>query len=105
MKESDIPITAKSNLCLGGSGIYKLLCHTFDGIPMVLNPDTGDASFGVLYNNMASVIGKSRSLQLASKKMRMAGAGGVLESQYYRCDQYVRFQLVMFQPLYLRCLC
>jgi len=83
MKESDIPITAKSNLCLGGSGIYKLLCHTFDGIPMVLNPDTGDASFGVLYNNMASVIGKSRSLQLASKKMRMAGAGGVLESQYY----------------------
>lgn len=87
MEKSDIPTMEKANLCLGSSGCYKLLCRTFNGTPMILNPDTGDAFFGSLYPNMIPEIKKNRSLQLAPKKMRMAGAGGVLESQYYNITE------------------
>ncbi len=81
--ESDIPASIKPNLCLSNEGIYKLLCYTFEGIPMILNPDTGDAFYGHLNSNMIPAIKNRLTLQLAAKNLRMAGAGGVAESQYY----------------------
>lgn len=81
--ESDIPSDIQPNLCISSGGIYKLRCNTSDGVQMILNPDTGDASYGTLNVNMLPVIQDKLHLKLAEKKMRMAGAGGVMESQYY----------------------
>lgn len=45
-------------------GIYRLLCHTFNGTSSMMNPDTGDASYGILYSTMLPVVQKNGSLKL-----------------------------------------
>lgn len=82
-RESDIPPAVRPNLCISTGGVYRLLCHTFDGTPMIVNPDTGDSSYGTLNPNMLPLAGSRQTLKLSPKKIRMAGAGGVLESPYY----------------------
>lgn len=81
--ESDLPAETPPNLCISNVGIYKLRCTTFGGVSMLLNPDTGTPGYGFLNSNMTPVIKESRTLQLAPKAMRLAGAGGVAESEYY----------------------
>ncbi len=86
--ESDIPAAIEPNLCLSNEGIYKLRCNTVDGKSILLNPDTGDTSYGILNADMLSIIKDRCSLELASKNIRMAGAGGVAERQYYEVTDF-----------------
>lgn len=81
--ESGIPASVSPNLCLSSTNNYRLRCYTADGTPVILNPDTGDTSYGVLNSNMLPLIQSRYSLELAPENIRMAGAGGVLESRYY----------------------
>lgn len=87
--ETDIPADIQSNLCISNGGIYKLRCNTVDGIQMILNPDTGDAFYGNLNSNMLPKIKEKYKSELASKNMRMAGSGGINESQYYDVSDFL----------------
>lgn len=55
---------------------------------MILNPDTGDAFYGNLNSNMLPKIKEKCKCELASKNMRMAGSGGINESQYYDVSDF-----------------
>ncbi|MDE7024691.1 MAG: retropepsin-like domain-containing protein [Paramuribaculum sp.] len=83
LQKSDIPENVATNMSISNGGIYKLHCGTFDGERLILNPDTGDSSFGMLYSNTLSMFQKHMSLNLAPDSVRMAGSGGVIESRYY----------------------
>lgn len=83
LQKSDILENVATNMSISNGGIYKLHCGTFDGERLILNPDTGDSSFGMLYSNTLSMFQKHMSLNLALDSVRMAGSGGVIESRYY----------------------
>ncbi|MCD8388211.1 MAG: retropepsin-like domain-containing protein [Bacteroidales bacterium] len=84
LSSSDIPLNVKTNLCNSDDGNYQLLCYTYDHTPLIVNPDTGDTSYGDLYPRVIPILERFTRLEKASDTIRMGGAGGWGEVPYYQ---------------------